>query len=208
MKRVFLLLIPVAFLLSSLLHAQRTEVAATFGATLSPDAQGLVSCGEAIVCPIPLGTTGPLSFGWGFSWQASFAQRLKNFKAASLYLEVPVNGAPERTTPTFLVGGSYSSIFFTPGLQAKFLPRSRISPFASVGGGLAHYYGTVSNSSSNTGALGVGGGLDFKTPWPKLAFRAEVRDYITGRPAGAPFGAVTSNHVQNIFSGVGFVIKF
>lgn len=209
MKHAFFLVALLAFLLSpSWLVAQQGEVAATFGATISPDAQGLVSCGEAILCPIPLGTTGPLTFGWGFSWQASFAQRLKSFKVASLSLEVPVNGAPDRTVPPLFIGGAYSSIFFTPGVQAKFLPSARISPFASVGGGLAHYHGTVANSSSNTGALGVGGGLDFRTRWPMVAFRAEVRDYITGRPAGFPFGAVTSNHLQNIFSGGGFVIKF
>lgn len=197
---LFVLLTPV------LLRAQKTEVAVTVGATLSPDAKGFITCGEAIFCPIPPNTIGSLSISPGVSWQASFARRVAHFKAAGLYIELPVVGSALRTTETGFLAPEFTSIFFTPSAQIKLLPNAAISPFASVGGGLAHFQDA--NSSGNTGALQVGGGLDVKTPWRLIALRAEARDFIAGRPGNLAFAGFTSNHFQHIFTGGGVVLKF
>jgi hypothetical protein len=102
----------------------------------------------------------------------------------------------------------FSSIYFTPSAHVKLLPSSPISPFASVGGGFAHFRDSTGGSSATTGALQVGGGLDFKTPLPRVSFRAEFRDFITGRPGTGAFSGFTSNHIQTFFAGGGVVFRF
>ncbi|HET9363538.1 MAG TPA: hypothetical protein VFP71_00985, partial [Candidatus Angelobacter sp.] len=100
-------------------QAQKAEVSLTVGAALSPDGKGPETCGEAIICPIPQGTIGPVSLGPGISWETSFAYRLVNFKAAALYLELPLAGSPSRTGPGF--SPTFSSFFFTPSAHLKLL---------------------------------------------------------------------------------------
>lgn len=187
-------------------YGQKTEVAMSVGVAVSPDGKGPPICGEAILCPISPDTIASLSLGPGVSWQASFAYRLANFKAVALYLELPVAGSPSRTGPgSFPLGGNFSSFFFTPSAHVKLLPGSRVSPFASVGGGLAHF---SSFDSANAGAVQVGGGVDFRTPLRVLGIRVEARDFITGRPDISPFTDFTSTHFQHIFAGGGVVLKF
>jgi len=96
--------------------------------------------------------------------EGNLAHRLANLQVASFHLELPLLGSPNRTTP----GTSFSSIFFTPGVKVKFsLPL--LSPFLSVGGGLAHFSaGTNVGGSSTTGAFQVGGGVDVNTPIPLI----------------------------------------
>jgi len=194
---VFLLLAGVAA------HAQKTEVSLTLGAAVSPDGKGPVTCGEAIICPIPQGTIGSVSIGPGISWQASLAYRLANFRAAALYVELPFAGSPSRTGPGF--SPEFSSFFFTPSAHLKFLPSSRVSPFASIGGGVARF--SSLNSRGNAGVLQFGGGVDFRTPLRVLGIRLEARDFITGHSSVAPLVDFTS-HVQHVFVGGGVVLKF
>lgn len=210
MRKMAMVLLLVAGVLSvypAVLHAQSNEISGTFGLAFSPDAKGLLTCGEAIICSIPPGAVVNLSITPGFSWQATYAHRLASFKVAGLYLELPVTGASSRNGPGgFPAPNEFSSIFFTPSAQFRFLPAAGISPFASVGGGLAHF--ETSLTSAKTGALQLGGGLDFRTPLRMLALRAEVRDDITGRPNFAPFGGITASHLHNLFAGGGVVMKF
>jgi len=184
-------------------HGEKAEVGVTFGAAVSPDAKGPIGCGEAMPCNIPAGTIGSLAIGPGVSWQASIAYRLANFRVAALYVQLPLAGSPSRTQPGF-IGNEFSSFFFTPGVQLKLVPNSFMSPFANIGGGLAHFNNNF-GSSGNTGAFQVGGGVDFRTPLRVLGVRAEARDFITGHPA--PFAGFTS-HLQHVFVGGGVVVKF
>jgi len=184
-------------------QAQKAEVSFTVGAALSPDGKGLETCAEAIICPIPQGAIGPVSLGTGVSWQTSLAYRLANFRAAALYVELPFAGSPSRTGPGF--SPTFSSFFFTPSAHLKFLPGSAVSPFASVGGGVAHF--SSLDSRGNAGVLQVGGGLDFRTPLRVLGIRVEARDFITGHSSVAPLVDFTS-HVQHVFVGGGVVLKF
>jgi hypothetical protein len=191
--------------MAPVLHAQSNELSATVGVAFSPDAKGLLTCGEAIICGIPPGTIGNIGYGFGFSWQATYAHRLSNFHAASLYLELPAVGSPSRTSPNFLAS-EFSTVFFTPSAQFKFLPGAWISPFASAGGGFGHF--RTRSSSANAGAIQLGGGADFRTPLPVLGVRTEFRDFITGRPDIVAFNGFTSNHFQHMFAGAGVVLKF
>jgi hypothetical protein len=140
----------------------------------------------------------------GVAIEGTLAHRLFNLHLASLHLELPVLGVPSRDV-NGAFSGSYSSIFFTPGLRVKFsLPG--ISPFVSVGGGLAHLSNSASltnsiSNSSTTGAFQVGGGIDVKTPIPFLGLRGEVREFYTGRPNFA-------TPQNNLFVGGGIVFRF
>src|SRR6185437_12931450 len=166
---VFLLLAGVAA------HGQKTEVSLTLGAAVSPDGKGPVTCGEAIICPIPQGTIGSVSIGPGISWQASLAYRLANFRAAALYVELPFAGSPSRTGRG--LSSDFSSFFFTPSAHLTFVPGSRVSPFASIGGGAAQVGAVPLRGLA--GVLQFGGGVDFRTPLRVLVSRLEERDFIT-----------------------------
>ena len=107
-------------------------------------------------------------------------------------------GTPSRD----LTGGSYSSVFFTPGLRVKFfLPV--ISPFLSAGGGFAHFSSSanVNNTNSTTGAFQVGAGFDVSTPIPSISLRGEVREFYTG-------AASFTSTQHNVFAGGGIVLNF
>ncbi|HEX7289071.1 MAG TPA: hypothetical protein VF532_23005 [Candidatus Angelobacter sp.] len=203
MQRIRWALFLVSLLVPIVSHAQKTEVAATIGAALSPDGKGPVLCINPAMCPIGPVTTGSVPLGAGVSWQTSFAYRLANLKATALYFELPLAGSPSRSGPGTFSG--FSSVFFTPSAHVKFLPGGSVSPFASVGGGVAHF--SSIDSRGNAGALQLGGGVDFRTPLKALGIRAEVRDFITGHSSVAPLGFFTT-HVQSIFAGGGVVLKF
>jgi hypothetical protein len=211
MQRTILFVLFFLLLSPLLLHAQSNDLSATVGVSFSPNGKGPVTCGEAIFCPPGPTVIQPVSIGPGISWQANFAHRVVNFKAAALYVELPVIGSNLRSTPSaglLSPSGKFSSIFFTPSAQIKFLTGSRISPFASIGGGLADYRDSFGGTSSATGAVQVGGGLDFKSRWPRIRLRAEMRDFITGLPGNQAFSGFTSNHIQTLYAGGGVVMRF
>ncbi len=192
----------VALFLPLCVHAQKNEISIGVGAAVSPDANGQVTCGEAINCQLPPNGIGPLSLGPGTAIEASYSRRFLDLKAAGIYVELPFVRDSGRAGPNLT---EISTLFFTPSLQFKFLPGQSISPFLSVGGGLAHI-GTkfLGNSapSDTTAAAQFGGGLDFRLPVPHVAFRAQVSDFVTGS-----FGQFTSK-VQHIYAGGGVVFRF
>lgn len=156
-----------------------------------------------------------------------FARRIVGLGPASLYLEVPVAGGPRRDVQTSftnvpILSGvtatlSQSTFFFTPSAKVKFLDSARLSPFATLGGGLALSHVSVPGvpsgvpglPSRNTGALQFGGGLDFKSPVPHLGFLAEARDFYAG--TGGQSSSVTTvspTRLHHVFVGGGAVLKF
>jgi hypothetical protein len=168
-----------------------------------------------VTCTIPC----PLSFNVRTDTHVFYAGtgavRLANFKLASLHLEVPVAGIPSAKvvfseTPS-LNALKLSSVFVTPSLRVKFAPGFPVSPWASIGGGWAHY--NLDGPSMNKGALQFGGGVDIKTGIPLLGFRAEVRDFVTGQP---DFGIVSIQTAgsqglgrrHNVLAGGGIVLRF
>ncbi len=151
----------------------------------------------------------------GVAFMGNFSRRITAFGPATFYAEAPVVGGPDRDTTAFGKGTflgnsltfSSSSLFFTPSAKVRFLYSSRLSPFATVGGGLAHL--VFSGSDRNTGALQFGGGLDFKSPIPHLGFRTEMRDFYSAgifRSNGPTH--VSPSHQHVLFVGGGAVFKF
>jgi hypothetical protein len=184
-------------------YAQSNDVAATFGGMFSNSVSGPPICEAVPICP-----SNPVdhSVSPGFAVNISASHRLISLHAASLHLELPVAIANSRNADTALFNQDFSSLFVTPSLKLKLLPGSGISPFVSVGGGLAHF--NESSTTDNRGAFQVGGGLDFKTRLPLLGLRLEARDFITGRPGTPSFIAVTSDHLHSIFVGGGITLHF
>lgn len=192
-----LLVVAVFCLFSAYCWAQKNELSLTAG--------GLKTFGSSNgVCEAILNCT-PTSFfdiNTGGAFQAGFAHRVADFKAATAYLEVPLIVSPSRGTSS----GNISSLFFTPSVKFKLLPGAGVSPFVSVGVGLGHF--NVNSTSSNVVGAQVGGGADFRTPVPLLGIRAELRDIISGDPSFGPGGGAPSALRQNVFVGGGVVLRF
>ena len=228
----FVSLLFLLMMLSSYALAQKNEVSFVAGGTFSPDTTGTSFAPGVGTCVITNPNCASQRFSAGIETKAgfegTFAHRFLDAHAASLYVELPVLGVPDRevhvpnntilSLPTFPLATplDFSSIFFTPSLKVKLLPDAPIAPFFSAGGGFAHFSSRTfneafgasafSNTSNTTGAFQLGGGVDIKTPLPHLGFRAEVREFWSGQPkfnSGAKL-----DHHQNLFAGGGIVFHF
>ena len=157
------------------------------------------------------------SSGNAFAIEGNIARRLAAIPFFALYLEVPVAGTLDSTVPasSLTSAGTYSSIFVAPGLRLKAAPGFPISPYVAVGGGLAHFSRSASqtpagsSNSVNKGVFDVGGGLDMKIA-PFLSLRAEVRDFYSGSPE-LTLNQVTgtfSERQHNILGTAGLVLRF
>ncbi|HEY7405132.1 MAG TPA: hypothetical protein VIB39_16515 [Candidatus Angelobacter sp.] len=202
-----LFLAGLVFIFSICSFAQN-DISFSLGGLTSSD-QTLTPVG--ITCAIGA-TCGSLSssINNGIAFEGAFAHRLFGFHLASIDVELPVLGAPGRN---LRFGGSSSGspvsfLFFTPSARLRFLNGRAISPFGSIGGGLAHF--GFSGGDRNGGAAQFGGGLDFKSPFPRVAFRAEVRDFYSASSLGTSSGLtqVSPNRANNIFAGGGVVLRF
>jgi hypothetical protein len=198
-KRIFLLLALSLLPIGAL--GQQNDLSLTFGGAFTVSPKGIATCEAILVCP-PSPTN--LDISPAFAVGASFSHRFVDLKAASLGLELPFMAVPVRTGPG-LFGSDFSTIYFTPSLQAKFAPSAAVSPFVSAGAGLAHFSGRGSDTSW---AFQFGGGLDFKTRLPHLGFRIEARDFVNGRPNIGALSSVTAGHMQQVFAGGGIVFRF
>jgi hypothetical protein len=215
------------FLLLSLSFssAQSNEVSLSLGANATSNQNFVTTVPFActITDPTCNTLTGHNSSATAFTAGGNYARRLTRLGPASLYAEFPVVGVPDhnvnlvfdpsgQVNPFASTSSSSHLVFFTPSARFQFLPSAAIAPWASVGGGLAHV--SLANNGRNTGALQFGGGLDFKTPFPHLALRTEVRDFWSGgnirNVSLPPLISTTAdpNHQHHIFVGGGVVFKF
>ena len=182
--------------------AQKNEVDAVLGNTWSFNSNTSVA--------IP-GISSPLTIPSGINskvtYEAGFARQLVNFRPGSLSLELNAAGFPAS------LNGNPAAVFLVPGARFSFVPRSRVSPFASAGAGFVHLSrGGI--PSTNAAAFQFGGGADVKTPIRFLKLRAEVRDFLatdsgfanftTGIPGVSARGS-SRNHV---LVGGGAVLRF
>ncbi|HET9838080.1 MAG TPA: hypothetical protein VFR84_07585 [Candidatus Angelobacter sp.] len=206
MKRFYILI--AVLCLASAAVAQKADVAFVVGGSFVSDSQQTFSTGP--------GTFNSLKTDHHIFLEGVPAFRLANAHVASLYLEVPIAGIPSTkltlsTTPTTLID-HINTLFITPSLRLKLLPVAPISPWVSFGGGWARY-GLDSGTRTNKGAVQYGGGLDFKTGFPVLGFRAEVRDFVTGDPNFGLGSVLAGNtkgglHHHNVLAGGGIVLRF
>jgi len=193
--------------------AQKADVGLVFGASVTSDAKGSFSCPLGVPCIQSQPTTERFKTGHQFFFQGVGAYRLKDAKAASLYIELPVAGIPsQRVTLTNFTGTieHVTTTFVTPSLRLKLLPIAPFSPFVSLGAGWARY--AISQVIENKGVLQYGGGVDVKTLFPHIALRFEVRDFLTGDPGFIHVNTFISGqgglHHHNVLPGGGVVFSF
>jgi hypothetical protein len=212
-KRFVVSIVVAAF--STLCSAQKADVSFVAGASFTTDAQVLEN-GTCLSGCIPIET---FKTNHHIFFEGTGAVRLADLRLASLYLEVPVAVIPSaQINASNTLGGSFnflslSTLFVTPSLRIKLAPAFPISPFASIGGGWAHY-SISSIKRNNFAALQFGGGMDIKTGIPLLGIRAEVRDFMTPQPN---FGDATllppgssgiASRRHNVLAGGGIVLRF
>ena len=161
-------------------------------------------------------TRGAVKLSAGQAFQANYGYRLAKLgSAAALLGEVHFLANPQRTVTSLPTATrDVASLFLTPSIRIKFLPDARLSPWATIGGGLGVYEHSTTlidsrpNPAPRTvtrGAFTFGGGVDFKVKsW--LALRGEVRDFYSGIPVyNVPS---VSGRQHNIVVSGGFVIRF
>ncbi|HET9281102.1 MAG TPA: hypothetical protein VFR24_03965 [Candidatus Angelobacter sp.] len=204
MKRFVIWLIVMS--LTTAAVGQKVDASFVLGAASASDIQQTFT---PTIGPSVLEKT---SFDRHIFLEGAASLRLLNAHAVSLRLEVPVAEIPSQ--PIAILPGesplALSALFITPGLRVNVLPGAAVSPWGSVGGGWAHY--SSDNTTISKGALQYGGGLDFKTGLPLLAFRAEVRDFVTADPVDVFINSETTSmkglHHHNVLVGGGIVLRF
>jgi hypothetical protein len=201
----FVLLFLILFV-AGLASAQSTEVGIVVGGIISPQSRppGGAICIRNFPNP---NCNANVNTETTVAVEGVIAHRLLNFHLASIYAELPIVGIPDRTAKQGTFSQDFSSLYFTPSLKLKFSAPG-LSPWVSVGGGFAHFSannvaGAIAASSTRN-ALQVGAGVDFSTPIPFIGFRAEVREFYTGRADLF----VTSPPQHNVLVGGGLVFRF
>jgi hypothetical protein len=183
-------------------HAQRNELAFLAGLA-GPQSQTITAGGNTI-------TSGSVSPGA----QINYAARMMH-RVIDGYVELPfvfvlrASGQTITGLGATISGSAGPDIYFTPGSRFQFLPRSRLSPYAAAGFGIASFAATpsiapggmsVPGNRENSAALGFGAGLDLRLT-PFLSLRGDARDFYTGRNLGAVKGW---NH--GLFQGLPLLI--
>lgn len=198
----------VALLLASAQtqDSRKNELGFLIGGTITP----------AVSLP---GSSGSINVGTGTTFQLTYARRLTESSDLSWYIEFPAVAIPLQdvtstngTTPT-----NYDSFFVAPSLRFKFRPRESIAPWLSAGGGYALFDESAERRDgthnvtrgTSTGTLQFGGGVDVRTPIKVLfpiGFRAEVRDFYSGKPT---YNVNTGGGLQhNVIVSGGLVLSF
>lgn len=156
-----------------------------------------------------IGDSGVTLYGsTGYSWAWGFGHQFHRVGAASLWFDIPlviVSGSHQ--TATIPGSISQSAFMVVPAVRLMLPLSSRISVYASAGGGGAFFdYPAIEASapplSTNTvthGALRFGGGVDFRLAH-FFSLRVDVTDYVTGRGL---VGVAGPNHLLPTF---GFVL--
>jgi hypothetical protein len=122
----------------------------------------------------------------------NYGRRFLEGNKFALYGEVNFLASPLREVSSSVTSATkdFASLYITPGVRLKVLPKSRISPYFAIGGGYADYEHSTTelngqpNPASRQLARGVfdfGAGVDVHV-WRYVALRGEARDFYTGSP--------------------------
>jgi opacity protein-like surface antigen len=133
-----------------------------------------------------------LNAGAGVGLQVNYGRRFLEVNKFALYAEVNLLASPLREVSSSVTSATknFASLYITPGVRLKILPKSRISPYFAIGGGYADYEQSTTevngqpNPASRQLARGVfdfGAGVDVHV-WRWVALRGEARDFYTGSP--------------------------
>jgi hypothetical protein len=161
------------------------------------------------------GSSGSANISADRAFGINYAHRLAGTGIAALYAEVQFVAIPNRpvTSASAVVPQNYASLYLTPGVQLKFFPSSRLSPWAAVGGGYALYQQSAqlsdgqdsSNKFVNRGVFDYGGGLDYRL-LSFIGLRGEVRDFLSGNPNLNT--ALSSSTQHNVVASGGIILRF
>ena len=160
--------------------------------------------------------TGSTQISADVSLGANYGHRLLHAEFAALYAEIQFVALPNRSvTPATaaIVPQNYASLYVTPGLRLKVLPRARLSPWVALGGGYALYEQSAKLSNGqnttskflNRGVFDFGGGLDYQL-FRLFGLRGEVRDSVSGNPNLNV--ALSSSTQHNIVASGGISVRF
>jgi len=146
---------------------------------------------------------------------ANCGHRFLDAEFVAPYAEIQFVALPNRsvTPATAIVPQNYASLYVTPGLRLKVLPRARLSPWAALGGGYALYEQSAklsngqntTNKFLNRGVFDFGGGLDYSL-FRFFGLRGEVRDFVSGNPNLNV--ALSSSTQHNIVASGGISVRF
>jgi hypothetical protein len=145
----------------------------------------------------------------------NYGHHLVGTRVATVYGELEFVAIPNRgvTSATAVVAQNYASLYVTPGVRLKLFPRSRLSPWAAIGGGYALYQESAqlsngqktTNKLLNRGVFDYGGGVDYRL-FRLIGLRGEVRDFLSGNPNlnAAP----TPSTQHNVVASGGIILRF
>jgi hypothetical protein len=156
-------------------------------------------------------------FGKGLTFEVNYSRHFLVTPIFAISGEVPaVFNFDEKLISGYdVVPGSFEQIFVTPAARLNVFPETAFSPWISLGGGFARlgsesktliYGGTNPGSSSTTGVLQGGFGLDVRV-WHSFSIRGEVRDFWSGTP-NLPLVETGKTRENNYFVGGGVVWHF
>src|SRR5260370_20792196 len=79
--------------------------------------------------------------GAGMAFQVNYGRRFLSENKVALYGEINFVASPLREVSSSVTTAThdFASLYLTPGIRVEFMPASRISAYAVVGGGYADY---------------------------------------------------------------------
>ncbi|MGA2022025.1 MAG: hypothetical protein ABSH02_15650 [Candidatus Sulfotelmatobacter sp.] len=191
---------------------EKNELAGTLGRIFISD-QGIQGPNAPTVNPF-------VRSGKGLTFEIDYARHLLATQIYAISAEVPAvfNLDEDLGSGGDVVPSGYRQIFVTPAIRLNLFPATRVSPWVSLGGGLAYftenghlnYYGTNPGGSSVSGVLQGGFGLDvrpFDGRFRRLSIRGEVRDFWSGTP-DLPLADTGKTRQNNYFVGGGVIWHF
>jgi hypothetical protein len=214
-KRVaFAVLIAGICLLGSSAVAQdeKNELAGVVGRMFISD-QGIIGPNAPTVDPT-------IHSGHGVTFELNYARKLLFTPVLKISGEVPAvfNLDEDLGSGGDVVPKSYKQIFVTPAVRVNLFPATAISPWVSCGGGFGYfseskdlnYYGTNPGSSTTSGVLQLGAGIDlrpFSGRFKAIGFRGQFRDFWSGTP-DLPLADTGKSRQDNYFVGGGIIWSF
>ncbi len=157
-----------------------------------------------------------LNVGPDVGLQVNYGRRFLDRNKFALYGEINFLASPLREVSSSVPSATqnFASLYITPGVRLKFLPKARISPYFAIGGGYADYQQSTTeingrpNPASRQLARGVfdfGAGVDVHV-WRWVALRGEARDFYSGSPNYNV--ASISGGQHNVVAGGAFVLRW
>jgi hypothetical protein len=191
---------------SAVAQDEKNEVSGSLGRIFISD-QGII--GATNFNPV-------VRSGNGLTFEVNYARRLFATPIYAVSGEVPAvfNLDEKLNSGDDVVPKSYKQIFVTPSARLNLFPDTAVSPWVSFGAGFARfnenkdllYYGPNPGSSSTSGVVQAGFGLDVRV-LHQFSIRLDVRDFWSGTP-NLPLADTGKSRQHNFFVGGGVVWHF